>query len=606
MIEPNFRCFVNKIIMMLALLLGAGCLDDAVQSGDTQSDTGSNLDDSGQDGSTGDQGATDMSQDLDVGSSDMGGDTSPDGATEDMTPDLAPTCEPACSSAQICELESLTCVQCLDNTSCPLDGEVCGDSFSCVCAPDQYRCMTDGSCALRADCDNDPIENLDNAFGMIGLAIFVSPSPNGHDTNNTGLTPDSPVRTVTKAMELAKSLDFPVLLFSGGNYPVTAWNIEAGSTIELIAGGYVADFSARDASAITRFTNSNVVGNGNPPQTLSISNDASIHLANLVLGAAPRSGSAVTLKVDATPVRFTNAIIERGEGSAGTPGVKGRDGVSGLSGQNAIGASPGAGGSNACGGGAKGGDGGTGGACGAADPSVGGPGGGSISNGGNAGVNDCGSINPQPTFGGAGGTGAQGISGGPAQNGTNGGGGGGGGGGGVTLLGTSASDRPNGGGGGGGGCAGTGGTSGGHGGDAIGILVTDAVTLSGTVTFVGGVAGNGGAGGVGGCGGFGGDFGAGQSVQNGIKGGAGGMGGSGGNGGSGNGGNAGRLATIAVAPNATVDVDNLLTTIDATGRVFAAYGPGGPGGLASSICPTFVNAGLDGSNFPDDDVLILP
>jgi len=572
--------------MMLALLLATGCLEDAVQSGDTQSDMGASLD-AGQDVSTVDQGATDMtSEDLDLGPSDIGADADPDAASEDMAPDLLAMCEASCSVGLVCNPDTLACVECFGDTGCNLDGEVCNDSSSCVCAENQFRCMSDdNSCALRVDCDNDPVANLDDAAGMVGLAIYVSQV--GQDVNNTGLTPDSPVRTVAKAMELAQDHEAPAILFTEGDFVTTTWQIPTGSKIEVIAGGYDANFASRPASAITKFLNTN--SGDAPTPTLSILSTIPVRLATLTLGAPLQPGQpVVTLRVEGTPLKFEEVKIERGVGADGASMADGLPGDSGGAGSNAATTNPGMGGGS-CSGGNIGGLGGTGGVCLSTAPSDGNPGEGS-SNGGAKGSNNC--VGGTPASGEKGGNGFNGTSGGVGQNGLNGTGGGGGGGGGAGV----GSQKLNGGGGGGGGCGGQGGASGLAGGNAIGIMALAGAQLDGSVTITGGTAGNGGDGGAGGCGGRGGDGGIGVSSSD-PKGGAGGSGGSGGNGGSGNGGDAGRLVTVAAKASV---IHGAMFAITIAGNRVA-----GTPGAAGAVCAPGDNKGADGASFPDGE-LTLP
>ncbi len=593
---------MSKFIALFTVLVLSGCLEDAVQSGNTDYDSG---------GISDADTATDLASDasVDLGDVQDAGLDFADAEADDG-PDLPLTCSADCAQGLVCDAPNDACVECLSATDCA-DGlvcdsqdnicvlcasamdcgmnETCTEMNTCECAVDTVRCTVDSACTDISECD-DPIDfvdtNGDGVDGVLGETIFVSPL--GDDAND-GLTPTSAVATLAAAMAKADLTNRPVILITKGDFPASGWEVPAINTIRIIAGGYEADF-------VTQSTTATKITNASSDPTLTVKSSTPVELRSFVLGA-PRKPllrpMLSTLRVDTTELTFVDMRLERGNASDGSEGMDGAVGFGGNMGGNAA-AAFGSGGSPGCIGGFSGGSGGNGGVCSLSNGSSPqrGNDGANINgqvNGGNQGTNACGLGSSDPGTGGGKGTdGAPGMAG---ESGLNANGGGGGGGGGDT---SDTGPGGSGGGGGGGGCGGEAAENGGPGGSSAAIRAFDGAVLLGEVELVGGQAGKGGDGGKGGCGGAGGMGGNGSGSGD-KRGGDGGAGGRGGNGAGGNGGNAGGI--YSVVHDATVTFPNLTITGQASGSPAL-------GGTAGGICSVGGGTkGVAGQDSPPETTL---
>ena len=456
--------------------------------------------------------------------------------------------------------------------------------LACVRAPGPDVPDVDG---IDSDCDGIDGDKL--------VAIFVAVTG---DDNNLG-TMESPVKTINKAIQLAKGAkrtdvyigkgeynetvllqgptDLPVNLY-GGFDPTRGWIRTKGSisTIRGVPGtsGSTIGLRIQDVNKETHaeFLTINS-GTPNKPGGSSYS--------VLVSNANAQTAGPVFL-------RWNKFVAADGvAGAEGTAGGDGSNGVVGAVGKNGCGhdnctgspvvgsnaqGSGGFGGSLSCPtGNASGGNGGNGGYDGSGSGGTGGAGpapgtgGGGGGGGGCAGFNNNGSPGSGGSPGGNGGDGSNGIvgasfgtfgasgydpapsnggSGTSGMHGSGGGGGGGGGGGSDSFV--CNGDRGGGGGGGGsGGCAGKQGGGGGGGGSSFGVYAynsTVSILASELRYGSGGKGGNGGRGGNGGTGSGGAAPGGGAEEA--AGGGTGGRGGNGGRSGAGAGGGGGSAIGI--------------------------------------------------------------
>ncbi|ATB45187.1 DUF1565 domain-containing protein [Corallococcus macrosporus] len=501
----------------------------------------------------------------------------------------------------------------------------------------RQRCSDEGRCEPNvAACTPVPGVDLpDDAFtdtdcdgvdGQADAGLFIDPV-DGDDDAGTG-TRQAPLRTVGRALEMARALDGgPGHLFlAGGAYD------EADLVLDVpvsLHGGYAGRGGGWRRSA-DRLA---LLDAGTPGLTVRGLRDAGVVLEYVQVHAATATGpgepSIAVRMVDSSGVRLRHVTLAAGrggQGSAGLPGDTGLAGPAGGAGQDGgvensnigRGGQPGPitcpdgseplGGMGMLGGaaGTTGRDGGAGGPDGA-----GGAGG---AGGPSSGYTDCLDVggmrecvcHPEP-----GSPGLTGADGGPGEAGPGGSGrgqvggetwaadqsgepggagtsgfGGGGGGSGGTCVDPELSVASGGGSGagGGGGCGGEGGQGGGGGGASISLLLvgSQAAVEEGSVmrTLGGGAGGEGGAGGPGGAGGEGGASGVGGRVEAtegntryrtyGGWGGPGGPGGHGGPGGSGGGGGGGPSVGVWCGPNSGV--------VFTEGGVAFELGLGGPGG----------------------------
>lgn len=425
--------------------------------------------------------------------------------------------------------------------------------------------MVASSNAFALD-DPDPYfidSNGDGIDGELNQAIFVAPT--GDDLNNNGLTPQTPVATIAKGIELASVNALPQVLVQNGIY---------NESLTLVGGvhvfgGYDANWvhvpSTDSVATIVQGGTTAALASGvNSPATLSF---LTLRSANAVTPGD--SSYAVRIINSAGPVILRYDRIEPGNGAAGADAGDAPDSSpplapNGIDGQAAresssnIALTGGNGGSNpgcpdATNVGGKGGSGGVGITGMNGQNGVAGSGGATAGGGGATST----SFNDDGVPGSGGGNGAAGVPGAsgsvapstvgalnsglyvPPQgsagvNGTHGksGAGGGGGGGQNCSVGCNPDLGGSGGGGGAGGCGGLGAQSGGAGGASVGILIDN--TSNATIAHSHFKPSNGGPGGDGGDGGdaqIGGPRGLGGPL--GGDGGAGGAGGLGGNGGDG-------------------------------------------------------------------------
>lgn len=405
--------------------------------------------------------------------------------------------------------------------------------------------------------------NCDGVDGVASESIFVS---EGGSDSNTGLTPDQPVRTVTRGLAIARAGTRRSILIGVGTYdalPVALGDGGSGATVpthQLVdgvtlsgrypggAGGWVARSSNESQRSLLR-------GQVGGAFIQDLRTSVTFHDIDLTSERSAMLGSLSCyglFAVGSGVVTFDRGRVHACAGSsapamAPVPGATG-----GTGGPGRDGVTDGSGGSG-CSGMGNGGHGGTdatrdgatgapGTATGLGMGAAGGRGGtmvqavglnGDTGTAGQVGrtvamgeVTAEGYLIPLPEAGERGGTG-------------------GGGGGGFASGATSP-----GGGGGGGGCGGEGGLGGQHGGASIGVFAWGEairVSLVGTtVETLGG--GDGGVGGAGGAGGAGGEGGAGVGT-----GGAGGRGGSGGRGGEGGPGSGGPSFGVVAQASAAID-----------------------------------------------------
>ncbi len=392
-----------------------------------------------------------------------------------------------------------------------------------------------------ADLPGDGIDsNCDGVDGVRGDTLFVATSG---DDMNSGLTPEQPVRTVSKALSIARAGTRRSILIAVGSYdavPIALGDSGAEvATHQLVdgvtlsgrypggSGGWVARSSAMDDRSLLRGTITAAfildLRSAVTFHDVDLTSELDGMLYNLsCFGVLVVGSGVVTLDRSrvqvcagsSAPKELPDAGRTRGGGSNGAAG-----GVGGFG----------------CSGDGNGGQGGTDGSVNGANGAVG-----TMTALGAAAAGGDGGTMAQPS-GGTGATGAEGQRGLAVtmgefseegylipqgeRAGTGGTGGGGGGGGYGTMMGASGV----GGGGGGGGCGGEGGLPGVSGGASIGVFAwgdSIRVILPGTTitTAGGGDGGPGGAGGGGGPGGAGGES---------VSGGRGGNGGSGGRGGEG-------------------------------------------------------------------------
>jgi len=424
--------------------------------------------------------------------------------------------------------------------------------------------------------------NCDGVDGVAAESIFVA---EGGSDSNTGLTPEQPVRTVTRALAIARGGARRSILIGVGTYdalPIALGDGGSGATVpthQLVdgvtlsgrypggAGGWAARSPDQSQRSLLRGQVAAAIIQG-------MRTSVSFHHVDLTSERNAMLGSLSCyglFAVGSGTVTFEGGRVRSCAGSsAGAVPPPGRTGGPGIEGQSA--ASGGAGGSGGC----SGGNGGRGGTDAMRNGTAGSPG--TATELGPAAEGGVGGMVALPI----GGTGAQGAAGAQGrtvamgeiteegylipsrEEGQQGGTGGGGGGGfasGPTALG---------GGGGGGGCGGSGGEGGGHGGASIGVFAWgDAIRVSvtnATVETLGG--GDGGAGSSGGAGGMGGAGGSGSGA-----GAAGGPGGPGGRGGEGGPGSGGPSLGLVVRAGTMVEATGVTWTLGSGGMSGSPLGP---------------------------------
>lgn len=469
----------------------------------------------------------------------------------------------------------------------------------------EYQCEISGSLDLP---DPEHIDtDCDGVDGSIQNAIFLSSFGNDQAS---GTTRDAPVRTLSRALDIASRTGRDQIWVATGSYLLNG-SILITAPIGIY-GGYSADFTQRnEGRALFTFTSARGI------EIRDIQGPVTI--ANLTITVTDRTNageSAEALRAFNTGnyLSIVDSELSAGRGGDGRAGRAGERGGDGTSGGNASGRTGGTGGSRGGGDGALGRSqqvglaGGTGSSNGSSCGGLGGAGSGSSGMG-------CDDGNPQAGRNGSSGctgnVGDHGLGGGSrgiwinriwltsdgrdgGSGGYGGGGGGGGSGGGedctVAFFGcVYCGTGQGGGGGGGGGTGGTGGAAGqGGGGSFAFVLAQSTVNLQRTTLIANG-GGHGGAGGSGGTGGAGGGGGSGATSSENTDGdgGDGGRGGAGGIGGCGGGGGGGPSIAMIGLGNANV--------IRGSGVVLQA-GPGGSGGTSCGY------AGLSGSSVESADV----
>ncbi|MEM7158296.1 MAG: hypothetical protein AAF799_35985 [Myxococcota bacterium] len=478
-----------------------------------------------------------------------------------------------------------------------------GDGF---CGPEDPGCGCDGV-------DVPDIEGMDeNGDGIDGLrhcSVFVS-ELGGNDAAS-GLSPDDPVATIGRGIQIAQGFNPPRdVLIAEGVYAETV-TVGAGSSLY---GGY-------DASSWNRSVANNDTTVEAVEDRALIANDINepTEIDGLTLVGANVGGSGDAtygVWVRDSPgqmLLIDHCTIVGGTGSDGNDGSDGSDGPNGVDGMNADLGLGGAGGVSACG--AVGGQGGNGNICPSEDGTDGSAGGDGtmVGAGGGAGSSNCdgcfdgaspGAVGLPGAVGGSGGGGVASADidgefsasgfwippvGAAATDGLNGGGGGGGGAGGFDSDPFGCDIAPGeepcsggGGGGGSGGCGGDGGLPGESGGASFAVVIIDSEIEITNTDIMLGVGGNGGPGGDGGDGGTAGDFGTGappcpcatcgEEPEPGDNGGDGGAGGGGGGGPGGCGGMSIGIASVGMTMVTTGNVSFM-------GGTAGAPGMGGLGGV---------------------------
>ncbi len=451
-------------------------------------------------------------------------------------------------------------------------------------------------------------ENNDGLDGVLGCSIFVNAST-GSDLND-GDTPDVPVATIERGIEIASTYNPPrPVLVAAGTYNETV-NLDSGVSLY---GGYDNATWDRDV-----FQNPTIIEGDEFRAVVAINLNEAVEVDGFTIrGQDFMDGSQSTygVWVRDTPeglLTIDYCTIEAGNAGSGADGQNGGDGEDGGGGGNGLSnGTQGAGGVSGCG--AVGGPGGDGGSCPSTNGQTGSAGGDAtaVGSGGGAGVSHCGDgcddTGSNGTMGLAGSVGVNGLGGQMASDndgdfggdglwvppqgalstrGANGGGGGGGGAGGFDedagIFCTFDSGNGIGGGGGGGGAGGCGGIEGGvgeAGGGSFGLVAFNSSVDVSNTDFVLGAGGNGGDGGDGGDGGLGASPGSGANgTDNGGEpgnGAGGGAGGGGGGGGGGSGGCGGSAIGIAEVGSSSVGVAN----VSFSGGAAGSAGSGGVGGL---------------------------
>ena len=461
---------------------------------------------------------------------------------------------------------------------------------------------------LGADVPDDGFldANCDGIDGDIASSVFVR---DGADNRNDGLTPSTPVPSLTQGLAIAAATGRGFVLIAEGGYEEAPIVLERATSI---FGGYASDFRTR--------SNTRAIITSSGQTAITVRNLATatrfdrLSFITLPQAAAGRETRTVIVANAGTNLTMTNVRIRAGAGGNGTAGRSGSNGGPGSPGVNGSGSSGGGGGSVGGGNGASGRnrDPGPAGASGASNASSCGGSGGAGSGGAGLG---CGDGNPRDGgnggngcnapqgSSGAGGTGIGFLSGedwNPAGGATGGNGGRGGGGGGGGAGGGEDCTDPvfggcifcatgrGGGGGGGGGAGGTPGTGGSGGGASIGMLLIDSTVNAVDMEIITEGGGDGGPGGRGGSGGSGGSGGAGQTSSSDLEGdgGDGGDGGRGGDGGCGGGGGGGPSVGVWRSGRGSLnEITPTAFTVAAGGRGGTSCGVNGSTGLQSNIYP---------------------
>ena len=180
--------------------------------------------------------------------------------------------------------------------------------------------------------------NCDGIDGDVSQSVFVSP---GGDDDNSGLTPASPVATLTRAMRLAAARpDRNRVLVQSGLY-------QSENTISLVSGvslhgGYGAGFSVRDRQRATIQVDAST-----GVQAVNLTEATLVEYIDMTVGDRGQpSQAAIGLAVSDSALFLTlrSAHIAAGRGGDGTNGLRGRDSNQASRGADANGNRGGAGG----------------------------------------------------------------------------------------------------------------------------------------------------------------------------------------------------------------------------------------------------------------------
>jgi hypothetical protein len=468
------------------------------------------------------------------------------------------------------------------------------------CALADAGAALDGGDAAKGDADTDasaPMDacdaarpdppgdgqdtNCDGVDGVLGDTVFVAMS--GADTNG-GTAPAEPVRTVSRALDIARGGARRSILIGVGSYdalPVQIGDGGAGLPVptHVLVDGVTLSGRYAAGSWVSRSTRdeerSTLRGQVVAAYLRGMRGSVTLRDVDLV---SERSGSLVGLSCYGLFVEGSGVVtLERGRVEAcegpsapatapageagGTGGVGGDASAGGAGGAGCLGGDGGRGGTDGTRLGATGGPGSP---TSAASGAMGGAGGTTGTPGGSPG--STGAAGAAAAAVAQGNFGVEGYEIPTPRDGEQGGSGGGGGGGaatGATALG---------GGGGGGGCGGGGGSGGASGGASVGLFAWGSamrVEVNGTTIQTRG----GGAGGAGGEGGAGGPGGAGGAGSGGGRGGDGGPGGRGGVGGAGAGGPSVGVVALADAMVNATGVTWNIGTGGASGAPLGARAP---------------------------------
>ncbi|MCS6856931.1 MAG: hypothetical protein NZM37_04390, partial [Sandaracinaceae bacterium] len=210
----------------------------------------------------------------------------------------------------------------------------------------EYPCKVMGGVDLPDDDFRDT--NCDGIDGDRMRAVFVAPS--GDDAND-GLSPDRPLATLRRALQVAQETGRDQVLVVSANHVL-------GDTLDLVSGvsiygGYEAGFRNRTNSRATLTSSAEIA-----VRAQGLRGGVTIDRVNIVTmdRSSGEGRMAVGLFVrdsgDHLRLRWVNVIAGRGgAGADGRNGARGRDGGRGM---DAVGQSGGAGGSPGGGMGASG------------------------------------------------------------------------------------------------------------------------------------------------------------------------------------------------------------------------------------------------------------
>ncbi len=184
------------------------------------------------------------------------------------------------------------------------------------------------NCSQTDEPDADGTDdNCDGADGIVGTDVYVAPT--GSDTNPG--TPDAPIRTIKKGLELAHSRSARVLV-AAGDFEVSALS-QPGDV--KIHGGYPAAFlGARQATATSLKTSS--------PLGIAVTDASSVYLETLsIVGASaddPSQRSSQALVLDVPESKLVDVRVVAQDALSGGGGEDGLSGAAGKDGKTSQGA----------------------------------------------------------------------------------------------------------------------------------------------------------------------------------------------------------------------------------------------------------------------------